>query len=202
MNPRVFLRRTAALALIVLMQLHGKIEACVAQEPRQEVLQIMAQSQQALDLHDEVKALALIREGLVLFPDYEDLKIQLARVYVQQKHDRQAMGLLNAILLANPSSRNAKLELAQIFGYRENYRESDRLYRELLAANADDEAASLGLVHNLLLEGKRQSSRSRNCSRRLLDTPPAWSFSNTVIIWRRSPPAKPRLEPRPSRAKH
>jgi thioredoxin-like negative regulator of GroEL len=157
-NPREFLRRTAALVLVVLVQLHGKIEACVAQEPRQEVLQIMAQSQQALELHDEAKALALIKDGLVLFPDYEDLKIQLARVYVLQKRDRQAMGLLNGILLANPSNRNAKLELAQIFGYRENYRESDRLYRELLEANADDEAASLGLVHNLLLEGKKDAA--------------------------------------------
>jgi Tfp pilus assembly protein PilF len=158
-NPRVFLRRIAALALLVVAQLHGKIEACVAQEPRQEVLQIMALSQQALEQHDETKALALIQEGLVLFPDYADLKVQLARVYVQQKHDRQAMGLLNGILLANPTHRNAKLELAQIFGYRENYRESDRLYRELLEANADDEAASLGLVHNLILEGKRDAAR-------------------------------------------
>src|SRR5215475_5661325 len=134
---------------------------CAEQEPRREASEIMALSQQALDQHDETKALALIQEGLVLFPDYTDLKIQLARVYVQQKHDRQAIGLLNSILLANSANRNAKLELAQVFGYRENYKESDRLYRELLTANADDEAAALGLVHNLLLEGKKAEARAQ-----------------------------------------
>ncbi|HKD80254.1 MAG TPA: tetratricopeptide repeat protein [Candidatus Angelobacter sp.] len=159
MNPRVFLRRFAVLVIVVLVQLHGK--ACVAQEPRQEVLAIVAQSQQALEQHDETKALTLIKEGLVRFPGQEDLKIQLARVYVEQKHDRRAIGLLNSILRANPSNRNAKLELAQIFGYRGNYRESDRLYRDLLAANADDEAASLGLVHNLILEGNRDAAQQQ-----------------------------------------
>jgi tetratricopeptide (TPR) repeat protein len=131
------------------------------QRPEQEVAQIVAQSQEALDNHDEQKALGLIQDGLVRFPDNEDLKVQLARVYVEQKHDRQAMGLLNGILLANPSSRNAKLALAQLFGYRENYRESDRLYQELLAVNPEDEAAELGLVHNLILEGRRNEARQR-----------------------------------------
>ena len=152
MNPRFL--KIIALAWLVLAQLRGET-TCAAQEPHREVSEIMALSQQALNQHDEAKALALIQEGLVLFPDYADLKIQLARVYVAQKHDRQAMGLLNGILLANPGNRNAKLELAQIFGYRANYRESDRLYRELLEANSDDEASSLGLVHNLILEGHR-----------------------------------------------
>src|ERR1051326_2653670 len=133
--------------------------ATFARSGMQEVAQIVAQSQEALNDHDEQKALALIKDGLVRFPDNEDLKIQLARVYVQQKHDHQAMGLLNGILLPNPSSRNARLALAQLFGYRENYRESDRLYQELLAANPDDEAASLGLVHNLILEGRRADAR-------------------------------------------
>jgi hypothetical protein len=126
-----------------------------------ETAQIVAQSQFALDQHDVQKALALIKEGLARFPDDESLKIQLARVYVELKHDRQAIGLLNAILLANPSSRNAKLQLAQIFGYRQNYKESDRLYAELLAANPDDETAALGLVHNLILEGKRELARQQ-----------------------------------------
>lgn len=127
----------------------------------QEVAQIVAQSQESLSDHDEQKALSLIQEGLIKFPNDEELRIQLARIYVEQKHDRQAIGLLNSILLANPASRNAKLELAQIFGYRENYKESDRLYRELLTANADDEAAALGLVHNLALEGKRAEARAQ-----------------------------------------
>ena len=127
----------------------------------QEILQIVAQSQESLSGHNEQKALSLIQEGLIKFPNDEELRIQLARIYVEQKHDRQAIGLLNSILLANPASRNARLELAQVFGYRENYKESDRLYRELLAANPDDEAASLGLVHNLALEGKRVEARAQ-----------------------------------------
>src|SRR5215472_13338950 len=126
--PRVVWKRIA-LALVVLAQLQGKTAICAAQETRREASEIMALSQQALDQHDEAKALTLIKEGLVLFPDYTDLKIQLARIYILKKHDRQAIGLLNGILLANPRNRNAKLELAQIFGYRENYRESDRLYQ-------------------------------------------------------------------------
>jgi tetratricopeptide (TPR) repeat protein len=131
------------------------------QTPDQETLQIVAQSQQALSQHDAPKALSLIHDGLVRFPQDESLEIQLARIFVAQKRDRQAIGLLNTILLANPSSRNAKLELAQIFGYRDDYRESDRLYRELLSANPDDEAASLGLVHNLVLEGKKLEARAQ-----------------------------------------
>jgi len=127
----------------------------------QEVSQIVAQSQESLQDHNEQKALSLIQEGLIKFPNDEELRIQLARIYVEQKSDRQAIGLLNSILLANPASRNAKLELAQIFGYRENYKESDRLYRELLTANPDDEAAALGLVHNLALEGKRAEARAQ-----------------------------------------
>src|SRR6476620_732104 len=129
--------------------------------PEQEVAQIVAQSQEALSSHNKKKALSLIQAGLIKFPNREELQIQLARIYVEQKHDRQAIGLLNSILLANPSSRNSKLELAQIFGYRENYKESDRLYRELLTADPDDEAAALGLVHNLALEGKRAESRAQ-----------------------------------------
>src|SRR5689334_3903342 len=127
----------------------------------QEVSQIVAKSQESLQDHNEQKALSLIQEGLIKFPNDEELRIQLARIYVEQKRDRQAIGLLNSILMANPASRNAKLELAQIFGYRENYKESDRLYRELLTANADDEAAALGLVHNLALEGKRAEARAQ-----------------------------------------
>src|SRR5262249_13263674 len=95
------------------------------------------------------------------FPESEEIKLQLARVYVAQKRDRQAIGLLNGILLANPSSRNAKLQLAQIFGYRENYKESDRLYRELLEKNPGDEAAALGLAHNLILQGKKDAAREQ-----------------------------------------
>ena len=137
------------------------LQQVVAQKTSdQEISQLVAQSQEALGQHDEQKALSLVKDGLIKFPNDENLQIQLARIYVEQKHDQQAIGLLNAILLANPTNRNAKLELAQIFGYRKNYRESDRLYRELLADSANDEAASLGLVHNLILEGKRAEARA------------------------------------------
>ncbi|HZU30789.1 MAG TPA: tetratricopeptide repeat protein, partial [Candidatus Angelobacter sp.] len=93
------------------------------QSTQNEVLQIVAKSQEALRGHDEQRALSLIKDGLIKFPNDENLQIQLARIYVEQKQDRQAIGLLNAILLANPDSRNAKLELAEIYGYRENYRQ-------------------------------------------------------------------------------
>jgi tetratricopeptide (TPR) repeat protein len=150
------------MALLTLASIHLSSQQIFSQQTHeQEIAQIVAQSQQALAQHDEPKALSLIRDGLVRFPNDESLQIQLARIYVEQKHDRQAIGLLNAILLANPSSRNAKLEVALIFGYRANYRESDRLYRELLSASPDDEAASLGLVHNLVLEGKKAEARAQ-----------------------------------------
>src|SRR5689334_14259540 len=149
----IFVRIITALLALVSTHLFSQ------QTPEQEIAQIVAQSQEALSEHNVQKALSLVQQGLIKFPDREELKIELARIYVEQKKDRQAIGLLNSILLANSSSRNAKLELAQIFGYRENYRESDRLYRELLAADPDDETAALGLVHNLALEGKRAEAR-------------------------------------------
>jgi tetratricopeptide (TPR) repeat protein len=161
-NAGIHMKRSAIFvrivsALLALVSLHLFAQSA----PEQEVSQIVAESRQALTDNNEKKALSLIQEGLIKFPNNEELRIQLARIYVEQKRDRQAIGLLNSILLANPSSRNAKLELAQIFGYRENYRESDRLYRELLTGNPDDETAALGLVHNLTLEGKRAEARAQ-----------------------------------------
>src|SRR5476649_2706292 len=64
------------------------------QTPDQETLQIVAQSQQALGQHDAPKALSLVNDGLVRFPHDEGLQVQLARIYVEQKRDRQAIGLL------------------------------------------------------------------------------------------------------------
>jgi Flp pilus assembly protein TadD len=135
--------------------------AASARAGTEEVLSIVAQSQAALNQHDESAALTLIQQGLARFPQDANLKIQLARIYVEQKRDRQAIGLLNSLLLENPANRNAKLALAQIFGYRENYKESDRLYQQLLEADPGDEAAALGLVHNLILEGKRDAAREQ-----------------------------------------
>jgi thioredoxin-like negative regulator of GroEL len=144
------------MALLALVSTH----LFAQQTSEQEIWKIVAQSQEALNQHDEHTALSLIQAGLVRFPNDESLQIQLARVYVEQKRDQQAIGLLNGILLANPANRNAELQLAEIFGYRGNYKESDRLYRELLARNGDDEAASLGLIHNLVLEGKHADART------------------------------------------
>src|SRR6266478_4972079 len=139
----------------------GAALTVAGQTPPPEVAGIIARSQEALDRNDDQQALSLIQSGFGRFPNDENLRVQMARIYVYQKHDRQAIGLMNAILLANPSSRNAKLELAEIFGYRENYRESDRLYRELLAADPADEAAALGLIHNLILEDKKDEAREQ-----------------------------------------
>jgi len=123
------------------------------------VAQIVAQSEQALEQHDTAKALRLIQEGLTRFSNEEALHLQLARVYVYQGHDGQALDLIKTILAKNPASREAKLELAQVYGYRRDYLQSDRLYHELLAKDPADEAASLGLIHNLILEGKRPEAR-------------------------------------------
>ena len=73
------------------------------QTPSPEVAAIVAQSQEALARHDDQQALSVIQAGFSRFPNDEALQIQKARVYVYQKHDRQAIGLLNAILLATPS---------------------------------------------------------------------------------------------------
>jgi tetratricopeptide (TPR) repeat protein len=165
-GPSIFVRIVLALLALVSTQLFAQETSQQtgqqASQPTrdQQISQLVAQSQEALGLHDEQKALTIIKDGLIQFPNDESLQIQLARIYVEQKHDQQAIGLLNAILLANPANRNAKLELALIYGYRGNYRQSDRLYRELLAASGSDEAASLGLVHNLVLEGKKADARS------------------------------------------
>lgn len=148
---------TFAAAIAVLIAGGRTLLAGQLQEPG--ASQIAAQSQAALTRNDYDSALILVKEGLKRFPDDETLQLQLARVYVYQKQDRQAMDLLDAVLRKNPSSRNAKLELAQIYGYRDDFKQSDRLYRELLTASADDEPAALGLIHNLVQEGKRDEAR-------------------------------------------
>jgi hypothetical protein len=151
------MNRTAIAPLVLLLAVASASHAL--QSPRPESVQIAAQSQEALSQNDEVKSLALVKDGLARFPDDDTLEIQLARVYAYQHRDRQALEALNAVLRRNPGNREAKLELAHLYGYRLNYAQSDRLYRELLAADANDEAASLGLVHNLILEGKKAEAR-------------------------------------------
>jgi tetratricopeptide (TPR) repeat protein len=136
--------------------------SAVAQQPSSPPpAQIVAESQQALTQRNSKEALRLVLEGLVAFPDNEELELQLARIFVYQKHDAQAIEKINAVLRRNPDSRNARLQLAQVYGYREDYKRSDLIYRELLATDAGDEAAALGLVHNLVLEGKREDARQQ-----------------------------------------
>jgi tetratricopeptide (TPR) repeat protein len=123
--------------------------------------QIIAQSRQALTQHNPKEALRVVLEGLAAFPENDALELELARVLVYQKHDAQAIAKINAVLGRNPEHREARLELAQVYGYREDYKRSDRIYRDLLATNPADEAAALGLVHNLVLEGKREEAREQ-----------------------------------------
>lgn len=121
--------------------------------------QIVAQSQAALTEHNDREALRLVLQGLVAYPDNDELELQLARVFIYQKHDPQAFAKISAVLRRNPDNRDAKLELAQLYGYRDDYKKSDPIYRELLQKDPGDEAAALGLIHNLALEGKREEAR-------------------------------------------
>lgn len=148
--------RSGSIAGILLALL---LSAAAQQPASSQPLQIVAQSQQALNDHNLKVALRLVLDGLVAFPDNEELELQLARVFLYEKHDAQAIAKINSILGRNPANRDAKLALAQVYGYGDEYKKSDTIYRELLQQNADDEAAALGLIHNLLLEGKREEAR-------------------------------------------
>jgi tetratricopeptide (TPR) repeat protein len=133
--------------------------AYAQQQSDLEVIEIVAQSQRALDTHDNAQALRLLQDGLRRFPDDQDLQLQLSRVYVYRKQDHEAMAILESILQKEPANRKAKLALAQIYGYRSNFQKSDALYREVLAARPGDEPAELGLVRNLVVEGKTSAAK-------------------------------------------
>lgn len=148
--------RSGSIAGILLVLL---LTSAAQQSAPSQPSQIVAQSQQALTDHNPKEALRLVLDGLIAFPDNDELELQLARVFVYEKHDAEAIAKINAILGRNPSNRDARLALAQVYGYREEYKKSDPIYRELLQHNPDDEAAALGLIHNLLLGGKREEAR-------------------------------------------
>lgn len=150
-----------ALLLANVCTASGQQAAGAQQTMVSEVMQMVVQSQQALDQHDEKKALNIIAEALVRFPNDPELQVERARIHVYQKQDKQAISLLHAVLLAHPDHRNARLLLAQIYGYRNDYQQSDRIYQDLLAANPKDEASALGLTHNLILEGKREQAQQQ-----------------------------------------
>ena len=152
--------KTTILAIAVWFSLlAGTARAGEQQPAAPPVSQIIAQSDEALEQRDVNKAMALVRDALARHPGDERLVLQQARIFVYQKRDTQALELVNGALKKNPGSRDAKLTLAQLYGYRDDYKKSDSLYRELLAANPGDEAAAVGLIHNLVLEDKRELAR-------------------------------------------
>ncbi|HET9182761.1 MAG TPA: hypothetical protein VFP59_11550 [Candidatus Angelobacter sp.] len=151
------MKRELIAAIWILSSLYALAQAPLT--PAAKPSQIVAQSQAALTEHNEKEALRLVLGGLAAFPENDELELQLARVFIYQKHDRQAFAKIYAVLRRNPGNRDAKLELAQLYGYRDDYKKSDPLYRELLQKNPGDEAAALGLVHNLALEDRREEAQ-------------------------------------------
>jgi tetratricopeptide (TPR) repeat protein len=149
--------KSGSIAAILLLVLSAAAQQPILNQP----VHIVARSQQALTEHNPKEALRLVLEGLVAFPDSDALELQLARVFIYQKHDAQAIEKINAVLRRNPDSRDSHLLLAQVYGYREDYKRSDPIYRDLLTNDPKDEAAALGLIHNLVLEGKREEARQQ-----------------------------------------
>jgi tetratricopeptide (TPR) repeat protein len=157
----VYLMKTIVFIFAVLVALSAGTATGMAQQlAAPTISQVIAQSDEALAQNDVPKALTLVRDALARHPGDEQLLLQEARIAVYQKHDKQAITLVNGVLRKNRASRDGKLTLAQIYGYRGDYRKSDSLYRELLAANPADEAAAVGLIHNLVLEDKREQART------------------------------------------
>ena len=79
------------------------------QTPEREIAQIVAQSQQALSDHNEQKALSIIQQGLIKFPNREELqaakqKVQMLEIDVKRLGDvaRKAEDDLAAIDIFAP----------------------------------------------------------------------------------------------------
>ena len=64
------------------------------------------------------------------------------------------MHLFREVLSEEPSNRMAKIELARALGYQRDYEASNILYHDLLDAGPD-EAAEVGLIRNLMHQGKK-----------------------------------------------
>jgi tetratricopeptide (TPR) repeat protein len=187
--------KTIAIIATTLLFLFGFCAVFKAQDgPALDNTQILEQSQEALNQQDYARALGLLKDGLLRFPDDENLRLQLARTYVYQTNDGQAIAILNSILRKNPASRRAKLQLAQVLGYRKTYRQSDGLYLELLRADPGDEAASLGLIHNLILEGKKAQAQAE-AHRALALHPTSLSLQQYSDYMAKDPPVEA-LRPR------
>lgn len=151
--------KTLFFAFAFVASLGWSLPGWAQQAPDPPVSQVIAQSDEALEKREINKAVALVTQALSRHPGDERLLLEQARILVYQKRDREAIEQVNALLNKNPGSRDAKLTLAQIYGYREDYSKSNALYRELLAASPGDEAAAVGLIHNLVLQDKRQQAR-------------------------------------------
>ena len=123
----------------------------LAQQQETPVLQIIAQSQDAMEQQDFARASSLIQNALARHPESEGLQLQQARLYTYQKRDRQAIDLVNVLLRKNPASRDARLTLAQIYGYRRNDQNQTPFTADS-SVDPADEAAALGLIDNLVLE--------------------------------------------------
>ena len=141
---------------LLLFVLPASCAWCQQSEPA--VAELIARSQETLDQGDAVRASSLISQALQRHPDDEQLHLQQARILVYQHRDGRAIAMVTAILRGHPADRDGKLLLAQIYGYENRYPMSNALYRELLAANPADEAAAIGLIHNLVLQDKRQEA--------------------------------------------
>jgi tetratricopeptide (TPR) repeat protein len=145
--------------------------SCVwSQQTEPSVAELIARSQEALDQGDSARASSLISQALQHHPEDEQLQLQQARILVYQHRDNRAIAMISAILRGHSADRNSKLLLAQIYGYEDRYSMSNALYRELLATNPADEAAAIGLIHNLVLQDKRQEAR-RQLEAALQQTP-------------------------------
>lgn len=86
--------------------------------------------------------------------------IESARQCIREHRDKRALSILRGVLRRDPSNRDARLEMALILSYREDFRNSDRMYRNLLTENPADEAASLGLIYNLVREHRLEEARA------------------------------------------
>ena len=100
------------------------------------------------------EAIHLLEDGLKRFPADRTLKIELGRAYLYNRQDDRAMHLFREVLREEPSNRIAKIELARALGYQRDYEASNILYHDLLDAGPD-EAAEVGLIRNLMHQGKK-----------------------------------------------
>jgi len=122
---------------------------------------ISASAEQATNADDHTQAAAQPSQNEAERISNEDSrKIQEAHQCARERRDGQALKLLHEVLAHDPSNREARIQMALILGYREDYGNSDRMYRTLLAEDPTDEAAAVGLIHNLIQEGRYDQARA------------------------------------------